>query len=150
MSSRPPIQLAQFVPCRYHPGTFFTAESPRVTPQSRVGEQSGNGGIVIWSSELVKGKSDHRLAGNPASNQEPSMTRSTTHIITASLENIARRTDNPPEKLATTNTTPKTVMGSGIAPPRLSNDPRPNFRHESPVLNIEPAVLLGVGCSPRG
>jgi len=112
----------------YHLDAFFTPAPARVTPQSRQGEQFSNGVIVMWGSELVEGEPARRLAGNPTSNQEPAMTRST----------------------STTNTTPKTAMGSGIAPPRLSNDPRSSsrnqssFRKKSVVLNIEPAVLLGV------
>jgi len=66
------------------------------------------------------------------------MTKSTSHIAKASPENM------------TTNTTPKTVMGSGIAPPRLSNDARPSFRQESLVLNIDPTVLLGAARFRRG
>jgi len=122
------LQLAQFVLPSYHLDAFFTPAPARVTPQSRQGEQFSNGVIVMWGSELVKGEPARRLAGNPTSNQEPAMTRST----------------------STTNTTPKTAMGSGIAPPRLSNDPRSSsrnqssFRKEPVVLNIEPAVLLGV------
>ena len=71
------------------------------------------------------------------------MTTSPSHIKKGSVEETTG-------KLVITNSTPKTVMGSGIAPPRLSNDPRSSsrnqssFRKESVVLNIEPAVLLGV------
>jgi len=48
------------------------------------------------------------------------MTRATSHIEKAQVED---ETANP----AITNSTPKTAMGSGIAPPRLSNVRRPNF-----------------------
>jgi hypothetical protein len=33
---------------------------------------------------------------------------------------VCQRRDKPPAELAATNRAPKTVMGSGIAPPRLS------------------------------
>jgi hypothetical protein len=52
------------------------------------------------------------------------MTRSTSHIEIAQVEDKMA-------KLTITNSTPKTVMGSGIAPPRLCNDRRPSFRNQS-------------------
>jgi len=52
------------------------------------------------------------------------MTRATSHIEKAQVED---ETANP----AITNSTPMTVMGSGIAPPRLSNVRRPNLRSHS-------------------
>jgi hypothetical protein len=50
------------------------------------------------------------------------MTRVTSHIQKAQVED---ETAKPTIR----NNTPKTVMGSGIAPPRLSNVRRPNFRN---------------------
>jgi len=52
------------------------------------------------------------------------MTRATPHIENAHVE------DNT-VKLAITNSVPKTVMGSGIAPPRLCNDRGPTSRNQS-------------------
>lgn len=49
----------------YHQDSFFTAGPARVTPQSRLREQSSNGVIAMWGSELVEGKPVRRLAGNP-------------------------------------------------------------------------------------
>jgi hypothetical protein len=46
------------------------------------------------------------------------MTRATSHIEKTQVDETAKPT--------ITNNTPKTVMGSGIAPPRLSNVRRPN------------------------
>jgi hypothetical protein len=52
------------------------------------------------------------------------MTRATSHIEKAQVED---ETAN----LAITNSIPKTVMGSGIAPPRLCKVRRPHFRNHS-------------------
>ena len=49
------------------------------------------------------------------------MTRATSHIEKAQVE---VKTAEP----VITNSTPKTVMGSGIAPPRLCHVRRPNRR----------------------
>lgn len=51
------------------------------------------------------------------------MTRTNSHIESAQIE------DNTAEPVIT-NIVPKTVMGSGIAPPRLCNVRRPNFRNQ--------------------
>jgi hypothetical protein len=52
------------------------------------------------------------------------MTRATSHIEKAQVED---ETAN----LVITNSMPKTVMGSGIAPPRLCKVRRPHFRNHS-------------------
>ena len=52
------------------------------------------------------------------------MTRATSHIEEAQVEDEMAN-------LVITNSMPKTVMGSGIAPPRLCKVRRPHFRNQS-------------------
>jgi hypothetical protein len=58
------------------------------------------------------------------------MTRSTSHIENVQVE------DNT-VKLTITNSVPKTVMGSGIAPPRLCNDHGPTLQNQSIFKTIQ-------------
>ena len=52
------------------------------------------------------------------------MTSATSHIEKA-------RGEDETARLVITNSTPKTVMGSGIAPPRLCYVRQPSFRNRS-------------------
>jgi hypothetical protein len=58
-----------------------------------------------------------------------------------------------PDKALIANVTPKTTMGSGVAPPRIVNRVRVssdqlNNRQQSILMNTVPTVCMGSGMSP--